>query len=152
MNEESTPSCKEGIIREITDTEIVVAMTLSSACSGCHAKSMCGVDSKNELMRFLRMPNDHYAVGDHVNIQLSPQSGTRAVIWGYLFPLLVLIITLFVTYWLTHHELISVLFALVLTVAYYFLLHKLDKKLAKRIKFTISAASQNHVPPAGISD
>jgi sigma-E factor negative regulatory protein RseC len=131
--------CKEGIIREITDTEFVVETTLSSACSGCHAKTLCAIDRKNELMRIPKRAEDEtFAVGDNVHIQIAAAAGAKAVVWGYLFPLLVLLAAFFVLYALTHNDLISVLAALICTAAYYLILNKLNKKIAKKIVFYLT--------------
>jgi sigma-E factor negative regulatory protein RseC len=131
--------CKEGIIKEITDSEYVVETTLSSACSGCHAKTLCSMDRKNELMRIPKRAEDGtFVVGDNVHIHIAATAGAKAVVWGYLFPLVVVLVSFFVLYALTHNDLISVLAALACTAAYYVLLNKLNKKIAKKIVFYLT--------------
>ena len=136
--------CKKGIIREITDTEFVVEITLSSACSGCHAKTLCAIDRKNELMRIPRSDKDDaFAVGDNVHIEITAAAGARAVVWGYLFPLLVLLSSFFVLYSFTNNDLISVFAALACTGAYYLILNRLNEKIDKKIVFHLTAPHDN---------
>jgi sigma-E factor negative regulatory protein RseC len=131
--------CKEGIIRAITDTEFVVETMQSSACSGCRAKTLCSMDRKSELMRIPRCAEDEaFAIEDQVHIKIASSAGAKAVIWGYLFPLLVLVITLFTVYTFTHNDLISVFVALACTAFYYLILNRLNKKIAKKIVFYLT--------------
>jgi sigma-E factor negative regulatory protein RseC len=131
--------CKEGIIRAITDTEFVVETTQSSACSGCHAKTLCSIDRKSELIRIPRRAGDQaFMIGDQVHVKIASSAGAKAVIWGYLFPLLVLVITLLAVYTFTHNDLISVFAALACTAFYYLILNRLNKKIANTIRFYLT--------------
>ena len=131
--------CKEGIIKEITDREFVVEIVQSSACSGCHAKTLCSIDRRNELIHVPRRAEDSaFAIGDNVHVEMAASAGAKAVVWGYLFPLLVLLTSFFVLYALTNNDLISMFVALVCTAAYYLILNRLNKKIAKKIVFYLT--------------
>jgi len=138
--------CKEGIIREITDTEFVVETVLSSACSGCHAKTLCSIDSKSALMHIPKRTEDStFAVGDNVLIQIAATSGAKAVVLGYLLPLIILLLFFFMLYAITHNDLISVCSALIGIAVYYIILHKQNKKIAKKILFYLSPNTRTKI-------
>ena len=74
---------------EFTTVEIIV----SSACAGCHAKSLCGMSEEQE--KVISLPTDPYAtynVGDQVQLCTKMSMGMKAVWISYVIPLAVLMI------------------------------------------------------------
>ena len=82
-----------GEIIDITPDFTTVKIIASSACSGCHAKSLCGMSEDQE--KVIMLPTDPYAtynVGDHVQIATKMSMGMKAVWISYVIPLMVLMI------------------------------------------------------------
>lgn len=128
----------EGIIENISGNKIFVSILSVSACSSCHSKSMCSVSEMKEKQVEVRIqPNHSYQIGQKVKVSLTKRNGNLAVIYGYLIPFLLLIVTLLISveYF---NELISGLLAIAVLPPYYFLLYIFRQRLANKFEFTVS--------------
>lgn len=137
MNEESN-ICREGIVRAIDGDNISVEIIVSSACSGCHAKSICiPSDRRQEIVTVKNTRHENYQIGETVELLLETSAGNKAVVLAYVLPLLVLLVLLFSCYALTHKELLSVGVGILGVVLYYLILKSAGKKVEKGITFGI---------------
>ena len=81
-----------GRIIEITPDFTTVEIIVDSACSACHAKSLCGMSEEQE--KVICLPTDPYAtysVGDTVQVCTKMSMGLKAVWISYVIPLMVLL-------------------------------------------------------------
>ena len=137
MNEESN-ICREGIVRAIDGDNISVEVIVSSACSGCHAKSICiPSDRRQEIITVKNTRHENYQIGETVELLLETSAGNKAVVLAYVLPLLVLLVLLFSCYALTQKELLSVGVSVLGVVFYYLILKSAGKKVEKGITFGI---------------
>lgn len=137
MNEENN-ICREGIVRAVNGDDISVEIIVSSACSGCHAKSICiPSDRRQEIITVKNTRQEVYQVGETVELLLETSAGNKAVILAYVLPLIVLLTLLFGCYALTHKELLSVGVGVLGVVVYYLILKSADKSVEKGITFGI---------------
>jgi sigma-E factor negative regulatory protein RseC len=137
MNEE-TNICREGIIRAIDGDDINVEVIVSSACSGCHAKSICiPSDRRKEVITVKNTRHEDYRVGETVELLLETSAGNKAVVLAYVLPLLVLLVLLFGCYALTGKELLSVGVGVLGVVVYYLVLKSFSKGVERGIEFGI---------------
>ena len=118
---------------------VYVKMTVNSACSGCHAKAVCGVDESEEKIVEVENVNvGDYNIGDKVEVALQSGSmGTKAVVLTYVVPFFVLTIMLIAALALGLSEGAAVLIALGGIAAYYMLLYAMRGKIKNTIKFII---------------
>ena len=138
MNNEDNNICREGIVRAVNGDEITVEVIVSSACSGCHAKSICiPSDRRQEHIVVQNTRNEQYEVGETVELLLETSAGNKAVILAYVLPLIVLLVMLFGCYALTHKELLSVGIGVLGVVLYYLILKSAGKKVEQGITFGI---------------
>ncbi len=82
-----------GRIMEITPDFTTVEITVSSACSSCHAKGLCGMSEDED--KIIMVPTDPYtvrAVGDEVTVRTKMTMGLKAVWISYVIPLVILLI------------------------------------------------------------
>ena len=82
-----------GRILEITPDFTTVQIVVSSACSSCHAKGLCGMSEEEE--KVIMVPTDPYSehkVGDEVEVLTKMTMGLKAVWISYVIPLAVLMI------------------------------------------------------------
>jgi positive regulator of sigma E activity len=77
-------------------------------------------------------------VGEIVQVNMKQSLGNKAVVIAYLCPFIVLAAGLFLTYYLTKNELISVGVAFAATVLYFLGIKKIDKRLKKHFAFFAS--------------
>jgi sigma-E factor negative regulatory protein RseC len=83
----------DGRIVEITPDFTTVEILVSSACSACHAKGLCGMSEEEE--KVIMVPTDPYAehkVGDKVTVMTKMSMGLKAVWISYVIPLIILMI------------------------------------------------------------
>ena len=137
MNEDHN-ICREGIIRAVNGDDISVEIIVSSACSGCHAKSICiPSDRRKEVITVKNTRHEEYRVGETVELLLETSAGNKAVILAYVLPLIVLLVLLFGCYALTGKELLSVGIGVLGVVVYYLILKSAGKSVEKGMEFGI---------------
>lgn len=121
--------CNTGIVKAILDQALLVEMDRQSACSGCHAKSVClsGQQKLETLKVNVENPSD-FQVGETIDIYMEKSAGWKAIFVAYMLPAIILFVTLFLTAHLTGNELIAFFVAMAAIVLYYLLLWLLNKK------------------------
>ena len=68
----ATPIKHAGEVIGVEGNKVIVRMVVNSACSGCHAKAVCGVDeSKDKIVEVVTLAASEYAVGDSVEVAVS---------------------------------------------------------------------------------
>ena len=138
MNKEDHNICREGIVRAINGDDISVEIIVSSACSGCHAKSICiPSDRRQEVVTVKNTRHENFQVGETVELLLETSAGNKAVVLAYVLPLLVLLVLLFGCFALTHKELLSVGIGMLGVIIYYLILKSAGKKVDSGITFGI---------------
>ena len=142
MNNEDHNICREGIVRAVDGDDVSVEIIVSSACSGCHAKSICiPSDRRQEVITVKNSLHEDYRVGETVELLLENAAGNKAVVLAYVLPLVVLLVLLFGCYALTRHELLSVGVGVLGVVLYYLILKSASKKVEQGIVFGIRKKS-----------
>lgn len=138
MNNEESNICREGIVRAVNGDDISVEIIVSSACSGCHAKSICiPSDRRQEVITVKNTRNEEYRVGETVELLLETSAGNKAVLFAYVLPLIVLLVLLFGCYAFTHNELLSVGVSVLGVVVYYLVLKSAGRKVERGIEFGV---------------
>lgn len=130
--------CREGVVRDIKDHEVLVEIIVSSACSGCHAKSICiPSDRRQEKIWIKKTDNQQFEIGETVNIILESSAGNKAVVLAYVIPLVVLLVLMLTIFSTTHNELLSIAISVLGVVVYYLILKSYNSKLDKEISFSV---------------
>jgi len=128
--------CHQGTVKEIKEKVLYVEIERHTACAACHAQSVCLTFSKkDEIIPVPTNEPENFKVGERVHVNLKQSLGTKAVVIAYLFPFLVLAIGLFVTYYFTKNELLSIVVSFSATALYFFMIKKMDKRLKKEFSF-----------------
>lgn len=133
-----------GEVVRIERDVVYVRMTVNSACSGCHAKSVCGVDeSAEKIVEVCDVVATDYSVGEAVEVALQNNSmGTKAVVVTYVVPFFVLALLLVVASVAGASEGLAALVALGGVVVYYALVYMLRQRIKQTIKFIIIKQSK----------
>ena len=127
----------EGTILEIKDGKIKVGIVNMSACAGCHAKRACTMaDMKEKSIDVIDYSN-RYDVGEKVKLTYRESLGWFALLLAYVFPFIMVLLTLFVSTAITNNELISGIIALAVLPPYYMILSFFKGHLKKTFSFTI---------------
>lgn len=138
MGASSIRHCGE-VVRIAAD-RVWVRMTVNSACSGCHARGVCGVDeSQDKVVEVETSSAAEYSVGESVEVSLQNRSmGTRSVVLAYVVPFFVLLSVLVVATVAGATEGLSALLSIVGVAIYYVGLWLMNSRVEKTIKFTIT--------------
>ncbi len=133
-----------GIISKVTEENIFVSIVSESACASCHAKGYCNVSEIQE--KIVEVPNSgsgEHRVGESVIVVLKRSLGAKAILYGYFFPFVLMVITLLVSMSVTENEGVSGLLALLVLVPYYFGLYLLREKIKSKFEFQIENYASN---------
>lgn len=133
----STSVQHTGVVDEIHGSHVRVRFTAHSACSSCHAKGAC---SLSELeTKYVEVKNTSYdlQVGDKVQVLLENKLGLKAVWYGYVIPLLLLVGTMTLTISVLNDEGLAALLSIGILVPYYLILYLLRNRLSETFRFSL---------------
>lgn len=135
----ATPIKHSGEVIRVENQKVYVRMVVDSACSGCHARMVCGVDeSKDKVVEVVTSLAHEYSVGDSVEVALRQKSmGTISVLLAYVVPFFVLTLLLVGVSALGGEESVAAIAALAGVAIYYLALWFMRDKVKNRIEFTI---------------
>lgn len=128
-----------GRILEITPDFTTVEIIVSSACSECHAKGLCGMSEDEQ--KLISVPTDPYAsykVGDQVRVCTKMTMGLKAVWISYVIPLLILMILILSLSSVIGNELVIGGVAIGGVALYYFVIWLLRDRLNNEFVFYIN--------------
>lgn len=131
-----------GVVVSVTPEKVSVRIIARSACGSCTAKSLCGAGDIAEKIIEVKKPSGQYNVGEQVVVSMSNGLGARATLFGYLFPFVLLIVSLITLDSLGVAELTNGLFSIGVLVPYFFVLWVLRKKFEKRFVFGIQSMNE----------
>lgn len=126
-----------GRVEAITATDIRVVIISQSACASCHAKGACTAADVAEKQIVVSKPFHSYTVGEIVKVTMKQSLGYKALFLGYILPLIVLLVALFVFKAIGFSEGISGLFSLGVLGPYYLVLYVFRKRIEKEFYFDI---------------
>jgi len=130
--------CQSGVVDRVVDQKVFVKIEAQAACGHCRAKSHCGmVESAGKIAEVYTDDALKYAVGQQVELLLERSLGYKALLLGYIYPFLVLVVSLFVAFLITGSEGLSALIAVSLMVPYYAILYRNRDKLRSIFRFRI---------------
>lgn len=129
-----------GEVVRVADNKVWVRMTVNSACSGCHARAVCGVDeSKDKVVEVVTSDAVAYSVGESVEVALESRSvGAKSVLLAYVVPFFVLLVVLVGLTAVGSSEGVVALSAIAGVGLYYVVLWRMNSRIEKTIKFIIT--------------
>lgn len=110
-----------------------------SACSECHARGACTLADSREKEIEIDNTGINYFPGQEVMVVLRESLGIKALFYGYIFPFLLVLLTLTIVYSLTGNEILAGLVSLVVLIPYYTTLYFLRHYLKKVFKFELDS-------------
>lgn len=128
----------QGIVENINGSHLQVRIIQTSACASCSVKGHCSsADTKEKLIDITDADAVSYQPGDQVWVIGELSMGAMAVLYAFIFPFLVLIISLFLFMVIWNDELRSALCSLALLIPYYYILWLNKSRLGKKFSFSI---------------
>lgn len=127
---------------KINPNDVEVMILAQSACAACHAKGACTMaDIKEKMVKAYPSKQTHFVVGQHVMVSMRHELGSKAVIFGYILPFVVMVLTLIGFIYAGFSEGYAGLASLFVLIPYYFLLFLFRKYLERTFVFTICELS-----------
>ena len=136
-NSERIPTIDhDGIVQRTEDNKVIVVISASSACSGCHAEGSCSLSGKEEKIIEVR---GKYNVkpGERVTILMKQSMGYAALFLGYLLPLIIVVSLLITLISFKVSELSSGLISIAILIPYYIVIFLFRKTINEKFKFTL---------------
>lgn len=128
----------EGVVTVTDEGNPTVKILSKSACAACHAKGVCGLaDMQEKVIEVENTRHLDLKAGDKVNVTMRTSLGVKAVLWGYLYPFLLVFVVLFTLLLTTGREGLSALVALATLVPYYIVLSQMKPRFKKRFQFEL---------------
>ena len=127
-----------GRILEIDKDFTTVEIVVSSACSSCHARTLCGMSEDQE--KIIMVPTDPYSerkVGDEVEVKTKMSMGLKAVWISYVLPLAILMILILSLSSVLESQVLCGLTAIGGVALYYFVIWLLRSRLQNEFVFYI---------------
>ena len=133
----STKISHSGIIESIDEGCIHVRIVQTSACAACKVAGYCNAAESKEKIVDVYKPAGNLKVGDAVTVTASSQIATQALLYGFAYPFVLLVVVLVVVLWLTGNEAKAGVSALASLLPYYGVLSLLRDKHRERFAFDI---------------
>ena len=131
-----------GYINKIEPHQVEVSIVSVSSCASCQIKGHCSI-SDTEVKSVWIGTNDTsaYHIGQEVTVEMSQTLGTWAVLLGYVFPFIVLLIGLIIFIETGLDQGLAGILAVGLLLPYYGVLYLMRNWLGKRFTYSIIDAS-----------
>ena len=127
-----------GVVDGVEGECVRVRILQSSACSACKVAAHCNAsETKEKIIDVMDADASHYQKGDQVMVVADTAVGFRASLYGYLLPLILMVVTLVGVLAATHSEGLAAVAALGILMPYYVLLFLMRNKLRNRLSFTL---------------
>lgn len=127
-----------GVVDGVEGECVRVRILQSSACSACKVAAHCNAsETKEKIIDVMDTDASHYQKGDQVMVVADTAVGFRASLYGYLLPLILMVVTLVGVLAATHSEGLAAVSALGILIPYYVLLFLMRNKLRNRLSFTL---------------
>ena len=127
-----------GVVDGVEGECVRVRILQSSACSACKVAAHCNAsETKEKIIDVMDADASHYQKGDRVMVVADTAVGFRASLYGYLLPLILMVVTLVGVLAATHSEGLAAVSALGILMPYYVLLFLMRNKLRNRLSFTL---------------
>lgn len=126
----------EGVVSKINPNGYIISLKGNFNCEGCKAQSACGVSESNDKEIEVFEPNVSFSLNEPVTVSLKKELGLKAVFWAYVFPFILMMVTLVIASSFLPEWLAGILSILVL-VPYYLMLLIFNNKFKKAFKVSI---------------
>lgn len=128
----------KGVVERVEGDKVFVKVEKESACQACHAKGLCGERGGERIIEVATEYAASFAVGETVVVALlKGRMAISSLIWGYLMPLVVLLVVLLLLHGLGVEDGIAAISTLGAVALYYVVLYLKRRQFEKKIQFTI---------------
>jgi sigma-E factor negative regulatory protein RseC len=138
MNSNSQIS-HDGIIQSVENDSVTVLLSPGVSCSGCQAEKSCGM-SMNSAKVVKISGSFKFNPGDKVDVLMKISQGYLALFFGYILPLLLVVISLVTLNTIHADELISGVISIGVLIPYYIVLWFCRNYFGRKFSYILKAA------------
>lgn len=126
-----------GFVKKVNGTSLIVNIVNQSACSTCHAQGACSVSDFQDKEIEISNVEGSYSPGQEVTVVFKETQGFTALFYGYIFPFILVLLTLIISISISENELIGGLLALAILIPYYITIYFFRHLLKNVFKFEV---------------
>lgn len=131
-----------GVVDGVEEGCVRVRILQSSACSACKVAAHCNAsETKEKIIEVQVADADRYQRGDSIIVVADTAVGFRASLYGYLLPLILMVVSLVAVLKITQSEGYAAVSALGILIPYYIGLYLLRNKLRNKLSFSLEPCS-----------
>ena len=131
-----------GVVDGVEEGCVRVRILQSSACSACKVAAHCNAsETKEKIIEVQVADADRYQRGDSVIVVADTAVGFRASLYGYLLPLILMVVSLVAVLKIMQSEGYAAVSALGILIPYYIGLYLLRNKLRNKLSFSLEPCS-----------
>ena len=108
-----------GIVKKVEGNKVEVSVVAQAGCASCQLKGVCSVGEVKEKVVEVEISDFSFKEGQTVTVEMKQSLGTMAVLLGYVFPFVVLLLGLILFLQLGLDQGVAGLLSLLLLVPYY---------------------------------
>jgi positive regulator of sigma E activity len=129
----------KGIVEAVKKHAVIVSIANHSSCTSCQTQHTCvSAKKKKTTIEVSNNVKGNFTVGQEVYITTTQSQELKALAFGYMLPLILLVVALITFIHLTGNEGLGGLIAFASLVPYYGLLYLFRKSFKKTFAFEIS--------------
>ena len=125
-----------GIISKINKNNITVSLMGHINCETCKVKSSCGISGSGKKEIKIQNSLHSYQLNEKVKVIMRKELGLMAVFLAFVFPFLLLFVTL-ITALFFFNEWIAGLLAMLILIPYYIVIYSLKNSFENYFKISI---------------
>ncbi len=127
-----------GIIKQVEGGKVSVSVISKAGCASCQLKGSCSVGEVEEKIVEMNLPKGFsFKEGQMVTVEMKQSLGTFAVLLGYVFPFLVILLSLILFLQLGLDQGLAGIFSLLTLVPYYGILFLAKDFFKKKFQYNL---------------
>jgi positive regulator of sigma E activity len=124
-------------VKEVKDSSLIVSIISKAACVSCQVNNSCSISDIEEKEVEISHFTKEYITGQEVTVLFKESKGFVALVWGYILPFIIVLLTLIVALEITRNELQGGLISLAILIPYYTTLYFFRHRLKKIFTFEV---------------
>lgn len=127
-----------GIVEAVEGDHVRVRIVQSSACSACKVSEHCHAsESKEKTVDVRGVDGSDYKIGEKVLVSVRSTMGFMASLYGYVIPLVLMVLTLVLVSLATCSEGLAAVSSICVLIPYYIVLYLLRSKMSGKLRFQL---------------
>lgn len=126
-----------GEIIELGEGIAKVKIIQTSACAECMAKGMCTASDKTEKIIEAEANTSTLSVGETVWVEGHKNLGIIAVLFAYIMPFLLILLTMVIAGQFTENELLVGTISLLILIPYFIVMRRMKGRFKAKFKFYV---------------